>query len=356
MNKSIIVWLLTGCLLIFSMVVVGGITRLTKSGLSIVEWNVITGTLPPLTERQWQIEFEKYKQFPEYKKLNYDFTLSDYKSIFWWEYIHRLLGRVIGLVFIIPFFYFLYKKRFDKPLLNKVLILFALGAFQGFLGWFMVKSGLTDNPFVSHYRLASHLVAAFTAFAFSFWLALDLIYPSSEKAKFTFNPLLRKLSLAFFFILSIQIIYGAFVAGLKAGFVYNTFPKMGDAWIAEGVTAMSPFWKNFVEGLAGVQFIHRYLGCLIVTVAGIMWFKSRQMELIKRQKLAVNLLIIFVLIQFLLGVFTLIYKVPVSLGVIHQAGAMVLLAINIYIIHSLKYDRPERSAEEQEIEERLIAA
>jgi heme a synthase len=347
MNKSIIIWLLTGCVLVFSMVVVGGITRLTKSGLSIVEWNVIAGTLPPLNERQWEAEFEKYKQFPEYKKLNYHFSLEDYKNIFWWEYIHRLLGRVIGIVFLVPFVYFWARKKFSPPLLKKVLILFVLGGFQGFLGWFMVKSGLVNNPNVSHYRLALHLITAFAAFSFSLWLALDLIYKNKDDYKPL--PVLKRLTFIFLSVLILQIIYGAFVAGLKAGLVYNTFPKMGDSWIAEGVTGMDPLWKNFVEGLGGVQFVHRYIAYALVILGGYLWVKSKKMGLLSRQMMAVNSLVIMLFSQFLLGVFTLIYKVPVSLGVIHQAGAMVMLAITLYLLHSLKssINHPEPQQEMQ---------
>jgi heme a synthase len=355
MYKSVIIWLLAGCVLIFAMVVVGGITRLTKSGLSIVEWNVISGTLPPLSERQWLEEFEKYKQFPEYQKLNYNFTLADYKSIFWWEYIHRLLGRVIGLVFIIPFAYFLVRKKFSKPLLKQVLILFGLGALQGFLGWFMVKSGLINKPHVSHYRLALHLITAFTAFAYSLWLAMNLIF--DKKEHYVAQPALKKLAYLFFGVLVLQIVYGAFVAGLKAGFVYNTFPKMGSSWIADGVTAIQPFYKNFVEGLAGVQFVHRYLGFLVLGIPFYMWMKSKRFALLTRQIFAIQALVFAVVIQFLLGVFTLLYQVPVSLGVIHQAGAMVLLAITIYIIHSLKdTSKVGVGIEEVKSQKELIAA
>ena len=169
-NKKIIFWLYSGCILVFAMVVIGGITRLTGSGLSITEWKVITGTLPPLNETDWQLEFAQYQLSPQFQKINSDFNIEDFKQIYFWEYFHRLIGRMIGIVFIIPFLYFYFKKQIDKKLLPKLIIIFLLGAWQGFLGWYMVKSGLQNNPFVSHYRLAIHLVNAFLTFGYIFWL------------------------------------------------------------------------------------------------------------------------------------------------------------------------------------------
>ena len=179
-HRPIIIWLLTGCLLMYLMVVIGGITRLTGSGLSITQWKVVTGTLPPLSEESWQKEFDSYKQTPQYKLINSDFTLSDFKGIFWWEYIHRLIGRIIGFVFLVPFIWFWMKKRFPEGFMKKAIVLFALGGFQGFLGWFMVKSGLSENVHVSHYRLAAHLISALTVLGFTFWYALDLRWSGFE--------------------------------------------------------------------------------------------------------------------------------------------------------------------------------
>jgi cytochrome c oxidase assembly protein subunit 15 len=338
-DLALVTWLLYGCFLIFMMVIIGGITRLTKSGLSIVEWDLVMGTLPPLNQEEWLAMFEKYKQFPEYQKLHYHFNLSDFKSIFWWEYLHRLIGRIIGLVFIVPFIYFWLKGRISKSLMPKLLIIFAMGAFQGFLGWYMVKSGLVDKPYVSHYRLAIHLVAAFTTFAYTFWVALTEIY--KNKSSITLQPVLKKLSIVFLVILGIQIVYGAFVAGLKAGYVYTTWPKMGDQWVADGVTAMQPFYLNFLEGLAGVQFLHRYLAYILVILVAIIWYRSRQLNLEKAQQRGVNLLVAMVVVQVLLGIFTLIWAVPISLGVIHQAGAFVLLAFNLFLLHRVSFKKAE---------------
>ncbi|MFY7740907.1 MAG: COX15/CtaA family protein, partial [Flavobacterium sp.] len=218
-NKSVIYWLLSGCILLFIMVTVGGITRLTNSGLSMTDWHLVTDTFPPLTEEKWQAAFDEYKKFPEYQKINIhnDFQLSDYKFIYFWEWFHRFIGRIIGMVFMIPFVYFLIKKKLDSETIKKCIILLGMGAFQGFLGWFMVKSGLIDNPDVSHFRLALHLTFAFITFAYTLWVALDLIYPDKKEV----NTTLRKYARIAIVFLIIQIIYGGFVAGLNAGLIHN---------------------------------------------------------------------------------------------------------------------------------------
>lgn len=332
-NKSVIVWLLTGCLLIFLMVVVGGITRLTNSGLSMVDWNPIMGFIPPLNESDWNVVFEKYKLYPEYQLVNYHFTLEEFKSIFFWEYLHRVIGRVIGLVFIIPFIYFLIRKRLSKKMIFQSLILLAMGGLQGFIGWWMVKSGLVKDPDVSHYRLATHLITAFLTFAYTFWVALDLIYKDEKDLDF---KALRVILYSIFGIAVVQIIYGAFVAGLNAGFVMNTFPKMGDQWINDSVTALTPFWKNFVEGVGGVQFIHRYLAYVVVALILYFAVACSKYSLSLRQKLATKLMLYAVGVQFLLGVLTLLYAVPVWLGVVHQVGAFVLLSTIVYSLHAFR--------------------
>lgn len=334
-HRSIIIWLLTGCFLIYVMVVIGGITRLTHSGLSMVEWNMIVGSMPPMTETDWLVPFEKYKHSPEYLIINNQFSLEEFKSIYWWEYSHRLLGRIIGIVFLIPFFYFLIKKKFDKPLLNKMFVLLALGALQGFLGWFMVKSGLQKEPHVSHYRLAAHLISAFTVFGFTFWYALDLLHhqniEQNEKTK-----KLHRLSYLMFGIIILQIIYGAFVAGLKAGLFYNTFPRMGNSFFPETITAYEPFWKNIVENPAGVQCIHRYLAYFVVIIVVFVWESVRKMNLTELQRKASNVMVSVVFIQFLLGIITLLYSVPVVMGVLHQTGAFLLFASALLFMHSLR--------------------
>jgi cytochrome c oxidase assembly protein subunit 15 len=331
----VIIWLLSGCLLIFAMVIVGGITRLTGAGLSMVDWNLFMGAIPPLNHQQWVEAFEQYKQFPEFQEKNYMFSLVEFKNIFFWEYIHRLLGRFIGLVFIIPFIYFLIKKRLSKKLMGQCTLLLFMGGAQGFIGWWMVKSGLVNNPDVSHFRLATHLITAFLTFAYTLWIMLSLVYPQKNYS----NRRLHTLSLMLLIILIIQIVYGAFVAGLDAGKVYNTWPKMDGKWITEAVYAMSPLWENFVNGLAGVQFIHRELAYVVLGLIIYIFFKARSLQLIKIEQQAVNLLLITACLQVILGITTLIMGVPIWLGVAHQIGAFLLLGASVFSLFIFKKPR-----------------
>ncbi|MCF7561772.1 COX15/CtaA family protein [Sabulilitoribacter multivorans] len=330
-NKKVIYWLLTGCLLIFIMVIVGGITRLTHSGLSISNYKLISGTIPPMNEVEWQEAFDLYKQYPEYQKLNNHFNLEDFKDIYFWEWLHRVIGRFIGLVFLIPFLYFLITKQLSKPTIKKALVLLSLGAFQGFLGWYMVKSGLVDNPDVSHYRLAAHLTTAFLTFAYTFWVALDLIFPNKKQVDTSIRNLIR-FGLA---LLIIQIIYGAFVAGLDAGFIHNHWPMMSEGkFMHETVyIEQNPIYKNFFEGKSGVQFVHRILAYFVVGFIIIIYIKSKKIALTNYQSKGINTLLIMVFIQFLLGVLTILLQVPVWLGVAHQVGAFFLLTAMTFTLH-----------------------
>ncbi len=330
-NKRVIIWLLTGCLLIFIMVVIGGITRLTHSGLSISNYKLISGTIPPMSDVEWETAFNLYKQYPEYQKLNSQFSLQDFKDIYFWEWLHRFIGRLIGLVFFLPFLYFLIKKQLTKSTIKKSIILLALGAFQGFLGWYMVKSGLVDNPDVSHYRLAAHLTTAFITFAYTLWVVLDIIFPYKKQINKRFRNLVR-VGLG---VLLLQIIYGAFVAGLDAGFIHNHWPMMNDGkFMHETVyIEQNPLFKNFIEGKSGVQFIHRILAYMVVVVVLLIWFRAKKMNLTKYQSKGVNGLVIVVGVQFLLGVFTVLLQVPVWLGLAHQIGAFLLLATMTFTLH-----------------------
>ncbi|WP_370479080.1 COX15/CtaA family protein [Tamlana flava] len=330
-NKKVIYWLLTGCLLIFIMVVVGGITRLTHSGLSISNYKLISGTIPPMNETEWQEAFDLYKRYPEYQKLNNHFNLEDFKDIYFWEWLHRLIGRLIGIVFFIPFLYFLFTKQLTKPTIQKAIFLLCMGAFQGFLGWYMVKSGLVDNPDVSHYRLAAHLTTAFITFAYTFWVALDLMFPDKKQINKNFRNLVRW-GLT---ILLVQIIYGAFVAGLDAGFIHNHWPMMSEGkFMHETVyIEQNPLYKNFIEGKSGVQFVHRILAFVVVGFILVIYFKSKKITLTVFQKKSIQVLLIIVGIQFLLGVFTILLQVPVWLGVAHQVGAFFLLSAMTFTLH-----------------------
>lgn len=335
-NKSVIVWLLSGCFLLFLMVVVGGITRLTNSGLSMTDWHLVTDTFPPLTDASWQAAFDEYKKFPEYQKINIhnDFQLSDYKFIYFWEWFHRFIGRIIGMVFMIPFVYFLFKKKLDTPTIKKCIILLAMGGFQGFLGWFMVRSGLIDNPDVSHFRLSLHLTFAFITFAYTLWVALDLIYPERNVTRII--PL-RNIARVALVVLLIQIIYGGFVAGLNAGLIHNHWPLMSDSqFVHDSVFIEKPtLFLNFVEGQSGVQFIHRTFAYVVVAMILLLFFKSNKYNLSETQIKGIKTLVVFVFIQFILGIFTLLFRVPLALGLIHQIMAFFLLSAMTFTLHRL---------------------
>ena len=313
------------------MVVVGGITRLTHSGLSISNYKLISGTIPPMNEAEWNEAFELYKQYPEYQKLNNHFGLEDFKDIYFWEWLHRVIGRFIGVVFMVPFLYFLIRKQLTKPTIKKSIILLILGGFQGFLGWYMVKSGLVDNPDVSHYRLAAHLTTAFITFAYTFWVALDLMFPNKKDI----HKKLRNLIRFGLGILLLQIIYGAFVAGLDAGFIHNHWPMMNEGkFMHETVyIEQNPLYKNFIEGKSGVQFVHRILAYFVVIAIVVIWNRARKLDLTNYQRRSINLLLIMVGVQFLLGVWTILMQVPVWLGVAHQVGAFILLSIMTFALH-----------------------
>lgn len=340
-NKSMIYWLLTGCLIIYIMVVVGCLTRLTHSGLSITDWSFM-GSVPPLNEHMWQERFEKYQQSPEYKMVNYTMTLQEFKPIFMWEYVHRMIGRTMMWVFAIGFVYFLIKKKITKKMWPQFALLFFMGAMQAVIGWWMVYSGLQKQPAVSHYRLATHLMSAFTLFAFTFWFALRLIYPR-ENAEQSEGSKLKTTVVVFFAILILQIIYGAFTAGyvegnsskIRPGHIFNTWPKMGDEWVPEQVTMKEGLMANVLENPAGIQFMHRTIAFIVVAFICWIWFRSNKLKLTRQQNFGITLLIYGVTIQFLLGVFTLLYQVPVVLGALHQTGAFFLFASCIYLLYHL---------------------
>ena len=313
------------------MVIVGGITRLTHSGLSMSNYKLISGTIPPLNEAEWIEAFELYKQYPEYQKLNSHFDLEDFKDIYFWEWLHRVIGRFIGIVFLVPFLYFLVRKKLDSPTIKKCLILLGMGAFQGFLGWYMVKSGLVDRPDVSHYRLAAHLSTAFLTFAYCLWVALDLIFPKKKAVNTAFRNLVR----VGLVVLMIQIIWGAFVAGLDAGFIHNHWPLMSEGKLIHETVYIEqqPLLKNFIEGRSGVQFVHRYLAYIVVAIIIFIWWRSKKLTVTPLQNNGIKALLVLVGVQFLLGVLTLIWAVPVWLGVVHQVGAFLLLAGMTFTLH-----------------------
>ena len=331
-HKYIILWLFTGCVLIYLMVFIGGLTRLTHSGLSMVEWTP-TGSLPPMNDADWQVQFDKYKTSPEFKLVNNSFTLEDFKGIFWLEYIHRFLGRIIGVVFFLPFLYFWLAKKFPQGFLKKMVILLGIGSLQGLLGWFMVKSGLVNNPNVSHYRLAAHLITAFTAFGFTFWYALDLLYPKPEATR---DAKWKRIAYILLPAVVVQIIYGAFVAGLKAGYMYPTWPKMGPEWIPDSVINVRPIWQIFLESPQGVLFMHRGVAYLVFGLVVYLYYRSRSTPVTRVQKNITMSLLIIVCCQFLLGVLTVLYMMPLSIALIHQTGALILFSAILFLIHRVQ--------------------
>lgn len=336
-NKQIAIWLLTGCFLIFIMVLVGGITRLTGSGLSITEWKPIMGAIPPLNDAEWNIAFQKYQQIPQFQKINYHFDLNDFKTIFWWEFIHRLIGRLIGIVFLLPFFYFLVKKKFQKSTIKKVLFLFLLGALQGFLGWFMVSSGLAERTSVSHIRLAIHLMTAFITFAFTFYFALELIYEDVQNQKIAPESFhFKKFNNLIFSLLIVQIIYGAFVAGLHAGKLHNTFPLMSGQIFPSGMDVLDSFAANIFDNPVTVQFIHRFMAFTLVFLCSWIFLQSKKSILNNFQRKGINWLLTAVLVQFLLGVLTILSQVNIVLASLHQIGAFFLFSVSIFLIYHFK--------------------
>ncbi|BAU46822.1 heme A synthase [Sulfurifustis variabilis] len=326
------VWLLVCCALIFAMVVLGGVTRLTRSGLSIVEWNPVMGAIPPLTEHQWEAEFEKYRQTPEYLKVNYGMSLAAFKQIYWVEFAHRLLGRAIGFVFLVPFLYFLVRKRIGRELAPKLVTLFVLGGLQGALGWYMVASGLVDDPHVSAYRLTAHLGLAVVIYGYMFWVALGLMYPEGRPTP----PGVRRFAWAVTGLVFVTILAGGFVAGTRAGFLFNTWPLMNGRLVPEGLYALHPWWLNWFENVATVQFNHRWLAYAVVLATVALWIAVARAAPAARARTAAHLLLAAVLLQFGLGIATLLTIVPVSLGAAHQGGALLVLTAALFLNHALR--------------------
>jgi cytochrome c oxidase assembly protein subunit 15 len=331
-NKKVANWLLVCCALVFAMVVLGGVTRLTGSGLSMVDWRPLMGALPPMSDEAWQKTFEMYQQTPEFLKVNADMDVDGFKGIFWLEYLHRLLGRTIGIVFLIPFLIFAWRGYIQKQEWPKYALMFVLGGLQGVLGWYMVMSGLVNNPAVSQYRLVAHLGAAFLIYAYMFWVALSLKLPTDSQ---TPHPWYRK-TLALATLVTVTVISGGFVAGLKAGKIYNTFPMMGEYWAPPGMFALEPWWRNFFDNMATVQFDHRILAIATFILIVVYWIRIRKTELPARVARGVNALLHTAVLQVVLGIATLLLVVPVFLAATHQAVAMLLFTVALYLCHGLR--------------------
>lgn len=342
--RAVAIWLLLCCVLVFAIVVVGGVTRLTHSGLSITEWQPIVGTLPPLSAAAWDEAFAKYQATPEYRQVNKGMSLGAFKSIFWWEYVHRLLGRAVGAVFALPLLWFIVRRRLPSGLAPALVAIFLLGGLQGALGWYMVQSGLVDDPRVSQSRLAAHLGLALLIFAAMFWLALSLLRPWSEtpRAASTATPARRpdvplwrfaRLIVALVFV---QALSGSLVAGIRAGLAYNTFPLMDGRLVPPEILSLAPWYRNFADNMATVQFDHRMIAWLLAVLIPVLWFRMRAVTAVPRVRVAAQLLLAAVIVQVALGIATLLLVVPVSLAAGHQAGAVLLFAAALNAAHALR--------------------
>jgi len=341
-RRHVAVWLLLCSAMVFAILVVGGVTRLTHSGLSIVEWQPIVGVIPPLDQTAWEVTFEKYKQTPEYRQVNHGMTLEEFKGIFFWEYLHRVLGRLIGVVFLVPFLYFWLRGKLAPSLVPKLLGIFVLGGLQGAMGWYMVKSGLVDDPRVSHYRLTAHLSLAFLIFIAMFWVALDLLSPGRGT---THDAAVRRLQRTGFWLtvlVGYMVVSGGFVAGIRAGKAYNTFPLMNGHVLPPESFIIDPWYLNFFNNMALVQFDHRLGAWLLAFLVPWLWWKTRQAVVSNTARLAVTLFLLSVFAQIGLGIATLLLAVPVALGAAHQGGAMVVLALLLWLNHELRL--PERGS------------
>lgn len=299
----------------------------------MVEWAPIMGILPPLNHAEWQETFQLYQQFPEYQLKNFNMSLDDFKSIFWFEYGHRLLGRSIGIIFLLPFLFFLLKRKIEKSLTPQLVTMFVLGGLQGLMGWYMVKSGLVNDPHVSQYRLTAHLGLAIVIYSYMLWVALGLLYPKTDSVNE--NASISGLSLFITTIIIITALSGGFVAGTRAGFAFNTFPLMNGELIPTGLFEQSPLWRNFFENIVTVQFDHRVLATLLFIIIPVFWFKAGKLELSPLARIGSHLLLAALLLQITLGISTLLLVVPVALAAAHQAGAIVLLTAALFVSQQL---------------------
>jgi len=333
--RAVATWLFACCALVFAMIVVGGVTRLTHSGLSITEWQPIVGTLPPLSDADWQAAFAKYQATPEYNLVNRGMALADFKGIFWWEYAHRLLGRLIGAAFLVPLVWFALRGAIPRGYGGRLAAIFVLGGLQGALGWYMVRSGLVDDPRVSQFRLTAHLALAFAILGAMMWIGLSLI--AHERARD--GP--RRLALAVVALVFLMVLTGGFVAGIRAGFAYNTFPLMNGHLVPPEAMMLSPWWDNFFYNMATVQLDHRIAAYLLAIAVPVLWWRvQRAPGATRRARTGAHLLLGMLAVQVALGITTLVHVVPLPLAALHQAGAVLVFALALNVAHALA--RPAR--------------
>jgi heme a synthase len=335
-RRQVAGWLFCLCGLLFCMIVIGGITRLTRSGLSIVEWQPIMGALPPLSEAEWISLFEKYKRTPEYRQVNFGMALTEFQRIFWWEYIHRLLGRLIGIGYLLPYLGFLLSRRLDRTSAVRLGFVFLLGAAQGVMGWYMVMSGLVDDPRVSHLRLTAHLGLAFAIFAAMFWIALDMLAPRASRVPAAHGGL-APASLALVVLVFLMVLTGGLVAGIRAGYAYNTFPLMNGHWIPPEIFLIEPWHLNFFNNMATVQFDHRLIAWILMFTVPAVWIATWRKSPSGASRLAAHCLLAALALQVALGIATLLLRVPVVLGVAHQGGAVLVFACALWLAHGLRH-------------------
>ncbi len=338
-DRAMAIWLLSICACLFAMILIGGATRLTDSGLSITEWRPVTGAIPPLSDAAWESEFEKYKQIPEYRYINKGMSLAEFKYIYWWEWGHRFFGRLIGILFLVPFLFFYFTKSIRPELFPKLIIMFVLGGLQGALGWYMVASGLTERVDVSQYRLAAHLGLAFIILGFIFWVTLDLLRqtgPGTQRLhRHPDMDSTRVKMVALTALIYVQIILGAFVAGLDAGLIYNTWPLMEGAIVPPDLFPQTPWYVNFFEHRKLVQFDHRMVAYLVAVYGILLWWQGRSLTLPRQSQIALTAVLHTIFLQIVLGIWTLLAAVPIWLGLVHQAGAVLLFGVAIYACHVL---------------------
>lgn len=340
-RKQIGFWLLIGVVMIFFQVLIGGITRLTESGLSITEWNVVMGSLPPMNSTEWNRVYAEYMQSPQGKIMNSDITLAGFKNIFWWEWIHRLWARLFAPVFLIPFLYFLFRKMIERKLMWKLIFVFILGGLQGALGWFMVSTGLKDVPWVSPYSLCAHLLLATILFAYLLWLALEQFFPKSESQNVITDKSASIFSKSILAIVFIQLGLGAFMAGgvAPAAIWYPTWPKIGSDWIPENVFIFSnPLWHTLLENPAFVQLLHRSTAYLLLILISWLWMKRKKYSANKSAVVMMNFLFAMIFVQATLGIVTVILSVgsvPVLWGVLHQTGGLITFTFAVILVYFL---------------------
>lgn len=329
-DRAVAAWLLVCCVMVFIMVVLGGATRLTDSGLSMVRWKPLFGILPPLGEAEWRHLFRLYQEGPQYRTLNFWMQVDDFKAIFWLEYLHRLWGRLIGVVFIVPLLWFWLRHRLRPGLLPRLVAMLALGAAQGLLGWYMVKSGLVDRPDVSQYRLTAHLALAFAIYGYMLWVALGLLFPAAMKI----HPL-RRMAVAVAAWSALAIVAGAFVAGADAGHAYNTFPLMAGEFVPHDMFVLSPWPVNFFENTALVQFTHRIVAETLLGLVLWLWFRGMRAGVDRRAGRALHALALAAAVQVGLGIATLLSEVQIAIAVLHQGGALVLFSTALWLVYAL---------------------